>query len=228
MEKLMSPEVRWYGAARTPYTPLGTSCVPRPGWLNDTLTISRTVTGVVLQDATVVVVNTDDYHLLRERGWTARWTARKVTGNNFYPSVNHGDKIRPIARLILDALRDEKVRYRDGNQLNLTRANLRLIAKGGIEIDSSHRSCPLAPIVGSAESRRAAARVFASVGNATQAERVNIAAQAVRGAAPAILVARTAALFNTPICVSFPNARFGDFPALQLPSARADLQGRSA
>lgn len=228
MEKITSLDVRWYGAARVPYTPLGTSCLPRPGRRNDTLHIAANITGVVLQDSTVVRINTDDYHLLCTSGWIARWTARKVTGNNIYPSINHGDKIRPIARIILGALRDEKVRYCDGNRLNLTRGNLRLHAKGGMEIDSTHRSCPMASIVSGAESRRAAARVSARVGNASPAERVNAAALAVREAAPAILAARTAALFKAPVGVSLPNASFSGLAVSPLPSAKADFQERAA
>lgn len=88
-----------------------------------------------------------DYNLLRKRGWTARWTARKVTGNNTYPSINHGRKILPVARVILDARKDEKVRYRDGDRLNLTRENLSLRAKGGAEINASRRRCRIAPVV---------------------------------------------------------------------------------
>lgn len=93
MEKVTSPDVRWYGSARVPYTPLGTSCIPRPGWKNDTLSIADGVTGVVLQDSSVVRINVTDYQCLQDCGWIARWTARKVTGDNFYPSINHGDKI---------------------------------------------------------------------------------------------------------------------------------------
>lgn len=191
-----APDVRWYGAAqRASYTPLGTMCLPRPGWQNDTLSIADGVTGVVLQDSSVARVDVTDYQRLRDCGWVARWTSRKVTGNNFYPSINHGDKIRPIARIILDAGKHERVRYRDGNQLNLTRENLILMAKGGKEIDGSNRRAPLAPVVGNAESRRAAARVSASVGHASPAERAATAAQAVRKAItqpPAVLLKDTA------------------------------------
>lgn len=174
-----APDDRWYGAGNAAYTPLGTQRLPRPGWKNDTLSIADGVTGVVLQDSSVVRVDVTDYQRLQDCGWVARWTSRKVTGNNFYPSVNHGDKIRPIARIILNAGKDEKVKYRDGNQLNLTRGNLSLREKGGKEIDGSNRRAPMAPVVGNAESRRAAARVSASVGHASPAERAATAAQAV-------------------------------------------------
>ena len=227
MEKVTSPDVRWYGAVRAQYTPLGTSRLPRPGWQNDTLPISTGITGVVLQDSSVVFVGTDDYHLLCARGWIARWTARKVTGNNFYPSINHGGKIRPIARIILNAGKDEKVRYRDGNQLNLTRGNLSLRAKGGTEIDGNHRSCPIAPIVGSAESGKAAARVAAKVGNASPLMRATTAAQAVQDAAPRLHAARTADLTQAPIALYRPDAWSNSFTSLRLP-AKADQRGRPA
>lgn len=179
MKKIFSPEVRWYGAARAPYTPLGTSRLPRLGWQNDTLGIADGVTGVILQDSSVAHVDAADYQLLRECGWVARWTSKKVTGNNFYPSINHGDKIRAVSRIILNAGKDEKVKYRDGDQLNLTRTNLMLTAKGGKEIDGSNRRAPMAPFIGNAESRRSAARVSASVGHASPAERAATASQAV-------------------------------------------------
>jgi hypothetical protein len=179
MEKVTSPDVRWYGAARVPYTPLGTQRLPRPGWKNDTLGIADGVTGVILQDSSVAHVDAADYQRLRECGWVARWTSKKVTGNNFYPSINHGDRIRVVSRIILNAGEDEKVKYRDGNQLNLTRANLILRAKGGKEIDGSNRRAPMAPVLGNAENRRSAARVSASVGNASPAERAATASQAV-------------------------------------------------
>lgn len=181
MEKV-APQVRWYGPANNQYTPLGTSCLPRPGLQNDTVLIAAGITGVVLQDSTVVLVDSDDYDLLRARGWTARWTSRKVTGDNIYPSINHGDKIRPIARIILEAGTDEKVRYRDGNQLNLTRSNLSLRAKGGAEINSSARRCPMAPIVSGDESVRAKARIKTKVGHASSTERKHVAQIAVREA----------------------------------------------
>lgn len=179
MEKVTSLDVRWYGATRVPYTPLGTQRLPRPGWKNDTLGIAGDVTGVILQDSSVAHADAADYQRLQDCGWVARWTSKKVTGNNFYPSINHGDKIRPIARIILNAGKDEKVKYRDGNQLNLTRANLILTAKGGKEIDGSNRRAPIAPVLGNAEGRRSAARVSASVGHASPAERAATASQAV-------------------------------------------------
>ena len=179
MKKVTSLDVRWYGAARVPYTPLGTQRLPRPGWKNDTLGIADGVTGVILQDSSVTHVDAADYQRLRECGWVARWTSKKVTGNNFYPSINHGDRIRVVSRIILNAGEDEKVKYRDGNQLNLTRANLILRAKGGKEIDGSNRRAPMAPVLGNAENRRSAARVSASVGHASPAERAATASQAV-------------------------------------------------
>lgn len=171
MEKVTSPDVRWYGAARIPYIPLGTQRLPRPGWKNDTLGIADGITGVILQDGSVTHLDAADYQRLLECGWVTRWTSKKVTGNNFYPSINHGDKIRVISRIILDACKDEEVKYRDGNQLNLTSANLILRAKGGNEIDGSSRRAPMAPALGNAENRRSAARVSASVGRASPAER---------------------------------------------------------
>ena len=179
MKKVTSLDVRWYGAARVPYTPLGTQRLPRPGWKNDTLDIVDGVAGVILQDSSVAHVDAADYQRLQECGWIARWTSKKVTGNNFYPSINHGDKIRVVSRIILDAGKDEKVKYRDGDQLNLTRTNLMLTAKGGKEIDGSNRRAPMAPVIGTAEGRRSAARVSASVGHASPAERAATASQAV-------------------------------------------------
>ena len=195
MEKVTSLDVRWYGVARVPYTPLNTQRLPRPGWKNDTLSIADGITGVILQDSSVAHVDAADYQRLRDCGWIARWTSRKVTGNNFYPSINHGDKIRVVSRIILNAGKDEKVKYHDGNQLNPTRANLILTAKGGKEIDSSNRRAPIAPVLGNAESRRSAARVSASVGHASPAERAATASQAVAKAItqpPAFLLKDTA------------------------------------
>lgn len=187
-----APTPRWYGNATSPYTPLNTQRLPRPGCKNDVVKIAPGILGVVLQDGSVALVEATDYHLLQARGWTARWTARKVTGDNQYPSINHGDKIRPLARLILDARDGEKVRYRNGDRNDLRRSNLLLKAKGGNEIGFSRRICPQAPILCSAERARTVAAVAASVGLASFEDRISAGAMAVREAAPRVAAYRTA------------------------------------
>src|SRR5688572_12106119 len=147
----MAPAPRWYGNATSPYTPLDTLRLPRTGRTNDVLGIGPGILGVVLQDGTTALVEERDYHLLRASGWSGRWTARKVTGDNTYPSINHGDKSRPLARVILDARKGETIRYHNGNRNELTRADLILKAKGGKEIGFSNRACPQAPILSSEE-----------------------------------------------------------------------------
>lgn len=188
----LAPTPRWYGNATSPYTPLGTMSLPRRGGQNDTEDIAPGIIGVILQDGTVVRVNTDDYNLLRARGWTSRWTARWMTGNNQYTSINHGDRIRVVARLILDARRGETIRYRNGDRTDLTRANLILKAKGGIEIGSAQRFCPLAPILCAAEKARTFATVAASVGSASIDDRIRVGEMAVRAAAPHVAAYRAA------------------------------------
>jgi len=170
---------RWYGSTLNGlYDPLCTNRTPRPGWQNDVIQFASGIKAVVLQDGTYALVDDADYDLMRARGWVARWTTRKVTGNNWYPSINHGDAIRPIARIILDARKGERVSYRNGDQLDLTRSNLVLKAKGGIEICAAKRSCPIAPTLGKDESARSVERVSFAVGRATRNDRERVAYQA--------------------------------------------------
>lgn len=192
MKESTRPDVRWYGASSARYTPLGTSLLPRPGYQNEIAPIAHDILGVILQDGAVVQVNSDDYYMLRARGWIGRWTARPCTGDNTYPSVNHGDKIRYLARLILDARQGERVGYLNGNKLDLTRANLRLRGRGGHEIHSGGRQCPIAPLVGAAEARRIAAQVAIQVGGASTEDRQAVAALAVSRAQPSLCAVRLA------------------------------------
>lgn len=181
-----SPTTRFYGPNQTPYTPLNTWRLPRTGRMNDVLSVAPGIVGVVLQDGSVALVDEADYQLIRAQGWIGRWTQRKVAGDNSYPSINHG-KIRTVGRLILDARKGEKVSYRDGDQNNLTRANLILKAKGGKEIGSSNRTCPVAPALGAAQVAREVAAVKAAVGNATLEDRIAIGLGAVQVAATSLL-----------------------------------------
>lgn len=183
-----APTPRWYGNATSPYTPLETQRLPRLGCRNDLLGLEPGIVGVVLQDGTVARVHELDYQLTRACGWTGRWTARKVTGDNTYPSINHGDKIRPLARIILDARKGEVVSYRNGDRHDLTRANLILKAKGGKEIGFSYRSCPQAPILSTAERKRIMDRVGLAVGSATQEDRTAVGQVAARAAFPALVL----------------------------------------
>lgn len=176
----VTPTPRWYGHGTSPYTPDDTQRLPRLGGINDIVPISPTVLGVVLQDGSTAKVEARDYCLLQAAGWTARWTQRKVTGNNYYPSINHGDKIRTLARIILDAREGEKVRYRNGDRNDLTRGNLILNAKGGKEIGFRSRTCPQAPILSRDERVRAAAAVESRVGSASYQDRITAGAAAVR------------------------------------------------
>lgn len=187
-----APAPRWYGNATSPYTPLNTQSLPRLGCINDFFPIRPGVIGVVLQDGSIVLVEECDYFLLQIAGWTARWTQRKVTGDNCYPSINHGDKIRPLCRVILDARKGETVRYRNGDRNDLTRGNLILKAKGGKEIGCSNRTCPQAPILGATERARTIAAVAASVGSASIDDRLCAGTMAVRAAAPRVTAYRAA------------------------------------
>lgn len=187
-----APTSHWYGNATSPYTPLGSTSIPRCGGKNDTTDIAPGTIGVILQDGTVARVNSEDYYRLRAKGWTGRWTARWVTGNNQYPSINHGDRIRVIARVILDARKGETVKYRNGDRNDLTRGNLILKAKGGIEIGSCNRVCPAAPILGCAERNRMFAVISAAVGNASLSDRFAAAQNAVEQAQPYVHAARQA------------------------------------
>ena len=177
-----APAPRWYGNATSSYTPLDTQRLPRMGRTNDFFPVRIGVIGVVLQDGSLVQVEERDYYLLQAAGWNARWTARKVTGDNQYPSINHGDKIRPLCRVILDARRGETVRYRNGNRNDLTRENLILKAKGGKEIGFSQRTCPQAPILSRDERGRVIAAVVCAVGTASVEDRITVAEIAVRDA----------------------------------------------
>ena len=177
-----APNPRWYGNATSPYTPLETQRLPRIGGINDFFSIRPGVIGVVLQDGSIVFVEERDYYLLQAAGWTARWTQRKVTGDNYYPSINHGDKIRSICRIILDARKGETIRYRNSNRNDLTRSNLILKAKGGKEIGFGNRTCPQAPILSRDERGRVIAAVQASVGAASIEDRIAIGMGAVREA----------------------------------------------
>ncbi|WP_143098297.1 hypothetical protein [Variovorax sp. OK605] len=187
-----APTPRWYGNATSPYTPQDTQRLPRLGRINDFYPISHGVIGVVLQDGSVVLVEERDYSLMQAAGWSGRWTQRKVTGNNCYPSINHGDKISPLARIILDAHKGETVRYRNGDRNDLTRENLILKAKGGKVMGFSGRTCPQAPILSRDERGRVIAAVATSVGSASIDDRVNVGEMAVRAAAPRVAAYRAA------------------------------------
>jgi hypothetical protein len=182
---------RWYGPATSPYTPDDTQRLPRLGGINDTVPLTPTVLGVVLQDGSTAKVEARDYCLLQAAGWTARWTQRKVTGNNYYPSINHGDKIRPIARVILDARKGERISYRNGDRNDLTRENLILKAKGQ-EFGFSKRVCPQAPILSRDERARAAVAVESRVGSASSQDRAAVGAAVVRAALPGLNAYRAA------------------------------------
>jgi len=181
-----APLSRRYNKTSGWYTPLDTQRLPRVGGINDFFYIAPGIIGVVLQDGSIVIVDANDYHLLQARGWTARWTARKVTGDNTYPSINHGDKIRPLARIILDARKGERVCYRSGDRNDLRRANLVLKAKGGIEIGFSHRTCPQAPLLSRDERGRVIAAVNAAVGTASIEDRIAAGMAAVHAALPRV------------------------------------------
>lgn len=174
-----APTPRWYGNASCPYTPLNTQSLPRLGCINDFFPVRPGVIGVVLQDGSIVLVEERDYFLLQMAGWTARWTQRRVTGDNCYPSINHGDKIRTIARIILDARDGERIKYRNGNQNDVTRENLILKAKGGKEVGFSHRTCAQAPILSQDERGRMIAIVASAVGCATMQDRLAVGNAAV-------------------------------------------------
>ncbi|MGE0350826.1 hypothetical protein [Hydrogenophaga sp.] len=167
-----APAPRWYGNATSAYTPLNTLRLPRVGGINDLAAIKTGVVGVILQDGSMALVDEEDYLLLQQRGWSARWTQRKVTGDNSYPSINHGDKIRSLCRIILNAQVGETIRYRNGDRNDLTRRNLILKAKGGKAIDFGSRSCPQAPILSLKERGRKIAAVIAAVGSASANDRI--------------------------------------------------------
>lgn len=183
---------RRYRNATSVYTPLNTQRLPRLGDINDFFSVGPGVLGVALQDGSAALVDEHDYFLLQSAGWTARWTQRKVTGDNCYPSINHGDRIKPLARIILDAQTGEKVRYRNGDRNDLTRGNLLLKAKGGQEIGFSQRVCPQAPALSSEERRRVMAKVRESVGSASIEDRL-IAGQLAFTAATSRLAGRPTA-----------------------------------
>lgn len=174
-----APAKRWYGDATSAYTPLNTLRLPRLGGINDLFAIKPGVVGVILQDGSVALVDEKDYLLLQERGWSARWTQRKVTGDNSYPSINHGDKIRPLCRIILNAQMGETIRYRNGDRNDLTRRNLILKAKGGKAIEFGSRSCPQAPILSQKERGRIIAAVISAVGSASVDDRIAAGKMAV-------------------------------------------------
>ena len=191
MENMSILDTRWYGVGcKNQYTLTGTDFLPRPGCQNDTVVVAPGITGVILQDGNIALVDDEDYIRTRDTGWIGRWTARKVTGNNTYPSIHHGDKIRSLARVILDARKGERVRYRTLNRYDLTRKNLVLCGPHGIKINFDNRRSPIAPLVCKEEGRRAAARVALRVGTASKVEREEAARWASREAQPELLGAR--------------------------------------
>jgi hypothetical protein len=168
------PSRRWYGNATSAYTPLNTMRLPRIGGINDLVAVGAGVVAVILQDGSAALVNEEDYALLQRCGWAARWTQRKVTGDNCYPSINHGDKIRPVCRVILNAQEGERVHYRNGDRNDLRRENLILKGKGGEPLDCRSRTCPQAPSLSRNERGRKIAAVSAAVGAASLEDRVNV------------------------------------------------------
>ena len=191
MVDMFNTDTRWYGVGnKAQYTPTCTNFLPRPGFQNDTVAIAPGVTGVVLQDGNIALVDDEDYISTRDTGWLGRWTARKVSGNNTYPSINHGDMIRPLSRVILDARKGERVRYRTSDRYDLTRKNLVLCGPHGVQINFDNRRSPIAPIIRQEEGARAAARVASKVGTASLFAREEAARRASRQAQPNIEAAR--------------------------------------
>ncbi len=176
------PEARWYGDATSPYHPLGTSLPPRLPNRNDLIPLQSDRVAVVLQDGDAAVMSRVDYEQLRSKGWKGRLTHRKVTGDNLYPSINHGPRIYTVARVILAAGPRERIRYANGNHLDLTRANLVLSTKGGARVDASGRTAIAAPAI-TAEQRRTVSRRMGTRSRDGQAAQQATAAALERHAA---------------------------------------------
>lgn len=184
---LSNADTRFYGGHPTGYTPLNTMLEPRTPYRNDVEEIDADTLGVILQNGSVVRVERGDYERLRKMGWLGRWTARKVTGNNTYPSVNHGTRIIPLGRVVLGATPGEVVRYL-GSKLDLRRENLALFAKGGERLDHSQRRAKPAPAISPEERRKVLRRMRHRCHGAAAATAATVAA--VVKAAPNIVAAK--------------------------------------
>lgn len=103
----------------------GQSMTPRQiGATNENLTITVAVSK---DDAHPrAVLSYDDYQHLVELGLSPNW---HLSGGNVcgYALKTNGYVKVPVARLLLRARAGEKIRYHDGNRLNLRRENLTLI-----------------------------------------------------------------------------------------------------
>jgi hypothetical protein len=150
---------RSYGKARHAYTPRQTNLDPRTACRNDVEQIDADTLAVILQDGAFALVDKCEYERLREMGYLGRWNAKPVSGGNTYVGVNYGRSNKTIARLLLVANHTESVRYRDGNTLNLTRANLIVCTRGGNPLPHlGTRRCLPAPAISADERRDIAKR----------------------------------------------------------------------
>jgi hypothetical protein len=72
------------------------------------------------------IIAYDDFQRLAELGLSSNW---HLSGGNVcgYALRSYGRVKVPVARLLLKARSGEKVRYADGNRLNLRRENISLI-----------------------------------------------------------------------------------------------------
>ena len=198
------PEARWYGDATSPYHPLGTALPPRLPNRNDLIPVQPDRVAVVLQDGEAAVMSLSDYEELRSKGWKGRLTHRKVTGDNSYPSINHGPRIYTVARVILAAGPRERIRYANGNHLDLTRANLVLSTKGGARVDASSRTAIAAPAI-TAEQRRTVSRRMGTRSRDRQAAQQATAAALERHAAKNVAK-------RAPLITSSPRSKLASSP----------------
>lgn len=103
----------------------GQSMTPRPiGATSESLTITVPVSKDASHPEAVLSYN--DYQHLVELGLSPNW---HLSGGNVcgYALKTNGDVKVPVARLLLRAMSGEKVRYHDGDRLNLRRGNLSLV-----------------------------------------------------------------------------------------------------
>lgn len=95
----------------------------------DGRSIQAAVVNVPLSNAQVAQIDLEDYNLLMEKGFSDQWWAHSNGGKHAYVRTSRLDapgKLFTVARLIAGGQWGTRVRYRNGNPLDLRQSNLKV------------------------------------------------------------------------------------------------------
>ncbi len=107
-------------------------------------TITHTGNGVSLVplsnrgSGSLAVVDTDDLHMVESLGLSLRWTRHPKSGVVVAPASLAAGGHVTVARVLLDALPGQNVKFIDGDPTNLRRSNLSLIPGNSVRRDREY------------------------------------------------------------------------------------------